>query len=101
MIISIINQAYKEISEDELQGAIRAINIQIREDFEPYWGFGGRLRLEGRTGKEPASDNPVDMRGDAIIYLWDTNDVKGAVGKHRKYYSGIPYGIIFTSLCSE
>ena len=61
MIISIINHAYNTISDDDVQQAIRCINRQISEDFEPYWGFGGKLRLEGRTGKQPASDNPVDI----------------------------------------
>ena len=36
MIISIINHTNSKISDEELQGAIRAINRQIREDFEPY-----------------------------------------------------------------
>jgi hypothetical protein len=101
MIISIINHAYNEISDDELQEAIRCINRQIQEDFEPYWGFGGKLRLEGRSGQQPSSDNPIDMRGDAIIYMWDTLDVKGAAGNHKRYYSGIPYGTVFTKICSE
>jgi len=101
MIISVINHASAKISDDELQKCIRCINWQIAEDFEPYRGFGGQLRLEGRIGKEPASDNPVEMRGDAIIYVWDTLDVGTAVGEHKKYYSGIPYGFVFTKICDE
>ncbi len=101
MIISIINHASTIISDDELQKVIRSINRQIKEDFEPYWGFGGQLRLEGRSGKQPSSDSPVDMRGDAIIYVWDTLDVATAVGEHKKYYSGIPYGFVFTKICKD
>jgi hypothetical protein len=39
------------------------------------------------------------MRGDAIIYVWDTLDVDTALGEHKKYYSGIPYGFVFTKVC--
>ena len=46
MIISVINLSDGAASDAKLQSAIRAINRQIREDFEPYWGFGARLRLE-------------------------------------------------------
>ena len=45
MIISVINQTNGQISDEELQIAIRAINRQIREDFEPYWSLGATLRL--------------------------------------------------------
>lgn len=54
-----------------MQEAIRAINRQIVEDFEPYWSLGARLRLEGKSGKKPSKQNLADMRGDAVIYLWD------------------------------
>jgi hypothetical protein len=101
MLISIINHAYNKINDEELQVVIRSINRQIAEDFEPYWGFGGKLRLEGRSGEKPASDNPIDMRGDAIIYVWDTLDVGNAVGEHKKYYSGIPYGFVFTEISDK
>ena len=100
MIISVINHAYSKVSDDELQQAIRSINRQISEDFEPYWGFGGKLRLEGRTGNKP-SENPIDMRGDAIIYLWDTTDPEKSKQEHKKYYSGIPYGMVYTEISSK
>jgi hypothetical protein len=101
VIISVINHASAEISDDELQMVIRCINRQLKEDFEPYWGFGGQLRLEGRSGKEPASDNPVDLRGDGIIYIWDTLEPREAVGEHNKYYSGIPNGYVFTEIARK
>jgi len=41
------------------------------------------------------------MRGDAVIYLWDTLDVDKALGEHKKYYSGIPYGFVFTKVCEK
>jgi len=36
MIISVINHTAGQVSDEELQNAIRAINRQIREDYEPY-----------------------------------------------------------------
>jgi hypothetical protein len=49
MIISVINHTNGQISDEQLEVAIRAINRQIREDFEPYWSLGATLRLEGRS----------------------------------------------------
>ena len=54
MIISIINHTNGKVKDEELQEAIRAINRQIAEDFEPYWSLGARLRLEGKSGKKPS-----------------------------------------------
>ena len=67
MIISIINHTNGQVSDEELQFAIRAINRQIAEDFEPYWSLGAELRLEGKSGKKPQKQSISDMRGDAVI----------------------------------
>lgn len=50
MIISVINHTNGQLSDEQVQGAIRAINRQIKEDFEPYWSLGATLRLEGKAG---------------------------------------------------
>ena len=39
MFISIVNHS-KKIADENLQFVIRAINRQVREDFEPYWSLG-------------------------------------------------------------
>lgn len=59
MIISVINLSGGAASDAKLQGAIRAVNRQIVEDFQPYWGFGAQLRLEGKSGRGRAK---VDRR---------------------------------------
>ncbi len=41
MLISLINLTRGVIGDSSLQEAIRAINRQVAEDFEPYWSFGG------------------------------------------------------------
>ena len=53
MIISIINHSNGRLSDEEMQTAIRAINRQVSEDFQPYWSLGATLRLEGKAGAQP------------------------------------------------
>jgi hypothetical protein len=98
MIISVINHTNGQVSDEDVQHAIRAINRQIDEDFSPYWSLGATLRLEGKSGARPQQQEPADMRGDAIIYLWDHTDVPGALGYHDRNNRGIPYGFVFTEL---
>ena len=98
MIISVINHTNGTISDEEVQGTLRAINRQIREDFAPYWSFGAQLRLEGRSVERPSEIDLADMRGDAILYLWDDVNVTDALGYHNRNNSGIPYGFVFTEL---
>ncbi len=101
MIISILNYTNGQISDEELETAIRAINRQIREDFEPYWSLGATLRLEGRSSKKPSGQGLADLRGDAIIYMWSESDVPDALGYHDKNNRGIPYGFVFTELSAK
>lgn len=101
MIISVINHTAGQISDEELQIAIRAINRQIREDYEPYWYIGGELRLEGKSGAKPSKQNLSDMRGDAVLYLWNSVDVDNALGYHDANNRGIPFGFVFTELAKQ
>jgi len=101
MNISIINHSNGQVSDEELQTACRAINRQIREDFEPYWGMSATLRLEGRSVDDPDKITMPDMRGDAVIYLWDKADVKGALGYHFQNNRGIPFGFVFTEIAQS
>jgi hypothetical protein len=98
MNISIINHSNGHISDEQLQQAIRAINRQIHEDFEPCWGMGATLRLEGRSAAKPETAVLADMRGDAVIYLWDEADVPGALGYHFQNNAGVPFGFVFTEI---
>lgn len=100
MIITIVNRT-KKLKDAQVLEAIRAINRQIREDFEPYWSFGATLRLEGAIGAKAGKAKLAEMRGDAILYLADKADVEDALGYHDKNYRGIPYGFVFTDLCKK
>ena len=101
MIISIINHTKGLLTDEELQVAIRAINRQIAHDFEPYWSLGAELRLEGRSENKPTRHTLADMRGDAVLYVWDKIDVADALGYHEKNDRGIPYGFVFCDLSKE
>jgi hypothetical protein len=101
MIISIVNHTDGQVSDEELQNVIRAINRQIAEDFAPYWSMSATLRLEGRSVEEPGKVQMPDLRGDAIIYLWNETDVPSAIGYHFQNSQGIPYGFVFTEIARE
>ena len=98
MIITVVNRT-KRLSDEEVLTAIRAINRQIQEDFEPYWSFGATLRLEGAVGSKANKARLSEMRGDAILYLCDKTNVSDATGYHDSNARGIPYGFVFTELC--
>jgi hypothetical protein len=98
MIISLINHTNGSLSDEAVQQAIRAINRQIKQDFEPYWSLGATLRLEGKAGPKPKQQEASDMRGEAVIYLWDKVNVANALGYHDRNNRGIPFGFVFTEL---
>ncbi len=100
MIISLVNHS-KVITDEQVQEAIRAINRQLKEDFEPYWSFSATLRLEGPIGKRPSISNLGDMRGDAVMYIVDGVNALSATGWHLANYKDIPYGIVFLGLCAQ
>lgn len=104
MLISVVN--HTERSDAEVLDVLRAIDRQIAEDFEPYWHISGSLRLEGRLGDDPPSEDQIqkgtgglalNMRGHAILYLEDDYDrsVKWR-GWHWTALKGIPYGFVYT-----
>ncbi len=100
MVISIVNFT-DSLQDADVQTAIRAINRQITQDFQPYWSMGATLRLEGHGNTEDRQ-SPQELRGDAIIYLWDKKaDVADAIGYHDTNNSGLPYGFVFTEIAQE
>jgi len=101
MIISVINHTNGRLQDEQVQAGIRAINRQITEDFEPYWSLGAQLRLEGRSGPQPTKQALPDMRGDAVLYLWDKADIAGALGYHDRNNAGIPFGFVFLDIIEK
>jgi hypothetical protein len=101
MLISIVNHTKGKLSDEQVQEGIRAVNRQIAHDFQPYWDFGGELRLEGTVDDKPDDEKLPELRGDAIIYLWDEVDVEDALGYHDLNAAGVPFGFVFTELVKE
>jgi hypothetical protein len=100
MIISLIN--HTNLPDVDVQQAICAVNVQIRQDFYPYWSIGATLRLEGRIGEDPDLDNlAASLRGDGIIYLEDTIKEEDPFGFHNLHFSGIPFGFVFTEISRQ
>jgi hypothetical protein len=100
MIISVFNLSRGAITDLGMQKVIRAVNMQIECDFEPYWSFGATLRLEGHTGsrkKGPQSYEPLDMRGDGVLYVVDKYDPELA-GEHYKDFRGVPAGVVYLDM---
>ncbi len=98
MIISIINHSHGKVPDAEVLRIIRAINRQVQEDFAPYWSMSATLRLEGHSDHKTGKPNAADMRGDAVIYLWDKADTDEALGYHDKNNKGIPFGFVFLDI---
>lgn len=102
MLISIVNRT-RALADRDVLLAIRAINRQLAEDFEPHWHFGGRLRLDG-TDREagqherPAHGGPLAPGGDGVVYLMDAPTVGGAEGMHD-LAQGRPCGFVFLDVC--
>lgn len=101
MRISVVNLTQGKISDATLQAAVRAVNRQIDEDFAPVWGMPAELRLEGWSKKPFDRKSHADLRGDAILYVWDKIDVEDALGYHDKTNSGIAFGIVLYQMSKE
>jgi hypothetical protein len=101
MLISVVNHTDGKLSDEAVQEGIRAVNRQIAEDFNPNWSMGADLRLEGAIGKDPDDAKLPELKGDAIIYLWNGVDVDDAIGYHEANAAGTPFGFVFTELAKE
>jgi hypothetical protein len=101
MLISVVNHTDGKLSDEAVQEGIRAVNRQIAEDFNPNWSMGANLRLEGAIGKDPDDAKLPELKGDAIIYLWNGVDVDNALGYHEANAAGTPFGFVFTELVKE
>jgi hypothetical protein len=101
MLISVVNHTSGTLSDEAVQEGLRAVNRQIAHDFSPHWHLGAELRLEGPVGKAPNKRSLRELRGDAIIYLWDDVNVEDALGYHDSNARGVPFGFVFTELVKQ
>src|SRR5262245_8986560 len=101
MLISIVNHTDGKLSDPQVQAAIRAINAQMAYDYRPYWHRSAELRLEGSIGADPDDKALPELRGDAIIYLWNDVNTDDALGFHELNAGGVPFGFVFTELSKQ
>jgi len=101
--ISVINFSNNLVSDQEAQDAIRAVNRQIFEDYQPVWGHGRRLFLHAPTfspaDEATLAEDPV--RGESVLYLVVEGTLEGALGYHSLNAGGIPFGFVFTEDVDE
>ena len=98
--ISVVNRT-RTVADLDLHRVVRAINRQIAQDFEPYWAFGGRLRVEGPSAGKLDPEALREMRGDAVLYLLDSATQSDALGYHTNNMGGIPFGFVYLDLCAQ
>jgi hypothetical protein len=101
MLISLVNHTQGKLKDEDVQTAIRAINRQLLFDFGPFWHTRAEMRLEGPASDKPSKTKLAELRGDAVIYLWDDVDVDDAIGYHEANARGIPFGFVFTELSKQ
>ena len=101
MLISVVNHTNNKLKDEQVQNGIRAVNRQIAHDFSPHWHLHAELRLEGSIGDDPDQERLPELRGDAIIYLWDEVNVDEALGYHETNAAGVPFGFVFTELVKQ
>ena len=98
MIISVINLTGGRVRESEVRRAVRAVNLQIKHDFEPHWGFGATLRLAPRVRSKSKKRRFPEIQDEAFLYLSDKIDLGDAEGYHDLNNRGIPHGFVATDL---
>lgn len=95
--ISVVN--FSDLSDSDVQIAIRAVNRQIQEDFAPIWGALWDLRLHGSSFDAGDIDTLAEefVQGEAVLYLVDEAHLPGAAGYHAINGREMPYGFVFVT----
>jgi hypothetical protein len=101
----------KDVEDREIQKIIRAVNRQIADDFAPHYFLSGRLTLHGSIGRPVLRDGDggekmrySELRGDAILYLIDSDEddaVEGAVGWHFMNHRMTPFSFIYRNIVKD
>ena len=89
------------VKDAALQAAIRAVNRQIAEDFQPYWGFGAELRLDGTLRRRHAKLRIGEMRGDAVLYVRVSPRTAADEGFHTATFAAVPYGFVYLDVSAK
>src|SRR4029453_17897152 len=105
MRVSVVNftKGKKRLAQSKVEEVIRAVNRQIKEDFESYWHLQAELRLDSAASEKPGDAKAAhpSLRGDAILYLISDVDEDDYLGFHETHLTGIPYGVVCTAISTE
>jgi len=101
MVISVLNFSNGLIDDAALQSALRAVNRQISEDFQPYWGFGAQLRLDATLQRRNAKIKNSELRGDAVLYIRVSPRNADDEGFHTSTFGGVPYGFVYLDVSAK
>lgn len=94
--IAVINFS-PDLTDQDVQEAIRAVNRKVTEDFIPIWGGGRTLRLHA-ADFDPMDPDALDeeqVQADSVMYLVDEATLPGALGYHDLNTSDMPLGFVF------
>ena len=82
--ISVINFA-STLADIDVQDAVRAVNLQVSEDFAPVWGSARSLRFHTADfdPQNPESLSEESVQGESVVYLIDKATVDGALANPR------------------
>ena len=95
--IAVIN--FSTVPDAAVQAAIRVINRQVLEDFQPIWGSAYISKLHAAlplVNGQPMQDMKVPA--EAVIYIVDQPTIAGALGYHDMNNAEVPVGFVFTDL---
>jgi hypothetical protein len=95
---------YSRETDERVQQVVRAINRQLREDFQLYWSQRVVLSLGGNADATIDPQRLCDLRGDAIVYLLENatdSTFEGVLGVHDQNLRGVPFGFVFTEISDQ
>jgi hypothetical protein len=101
MVISVLNFSNGLVEDAAMQSAIRAVNHQISDDFQPYWGFGAQLRLDATLQRRNAKIKNSELRGDAVLYIRVSPRTADDEGFHTATFGGVPYGFVYLDVSAK
>jgi hypothetical protein len=79
------------ISYAEVRAALKAVNYQIKQHWNPVWHMPATLLYRAASAAVPH-----DEADRAVLYITDIAHLDGALGYHSRNNLGTPYSFVFT-----
>ena len=100
--LAIIN--FSDVPEGEARRAIRSVNRQVADDFQPIWGAGYYCKLHRQPDAATAKDaqpmiiEPDPIPAEAAIFLVDREHINAALSYCSLNAAALPVAFVFTDL---